>query len=62
MPFGAGESDNPVVKAWLPDEGYLDSDKLGKVDETAQYMPSRPVHEDSEGHTPLHHLDIGTVK
>jgi seryl-tRNA synthetase len=51
MPIGAGEHDNPDLKVWLPDSGYLPSEKLGKDNEVAQYMP---VMEHAQ-----HHVELG---
>ena len=40
MPIGAGEDDNVEVVAWTPGDGYLDKEKLGTGNHSAQYMPA----------------------
>ena len=50
MPIGLGEHDNPDLKVWLPESGYLSEEKLGKDNEVATYMPTR------EGQ---HHVELG---
>lgn len=59
MPEGKGEEDNPVIKAWTPDGGYIDEDKLGKVGDTAPLMPDQSIHWKTEDFEPTHHLDLG---
>jgi len=59
MPIGKGEEDNLAIKAWIPEKGYIDEKKLGKVGETAQYMPKEVVHADDKNFKPQHHLDLG---
>jgi seryl-tRNA synthetase len=50
MPIGAGEHDNPDLKVWTPEEGYLPEEKLGKDNDVAQYMKTK------EG---KHHVELG---
>lgn len=55
MPFGAGEEDNVVIKAWAPDVG-----ELGKKDVfDTSVMPERSKHWDEALTEPKHHLDLG---
>ena len=46
MPAGAGEEDNVEENAWIPGQGYLAADKLGRVEHQrpvhAQATPARP--------------------
>ena len=58
MPVGKDEEDNTVMKAWLPEGGYLPQEKLGKVRDTAQHMPKNLLYADKE-FKPVHHLDLG---
>ena len=49
MPEGAGEEENVEERAWIPGEGYLAADKLGRGETSGASMPRRPVHaEDGE--------------
>ena len=59
MPAGAGEEDNVEEKAWIPGQGYLAADKLGRGNTSAQYMPTRPLHAQDDTFEPLHHADLG---
>ncbi len=59
MPLGKGEEDNMVLKAWIPGEGYISNDKLGKVGDTEQHMPQNVIHAQDKNFTPKHHLDLG---
>ena len=52
MPIGAGEDDNVEVVAWTPGDGYLDKEKLGTGNHSAQYMPALKF----DGQ---HHLELG---
>lgn len=58
MPDGKDENDNISVKAWIPGQGYIDDKFLGKVTETAKYMPNKLMYTD-EQFEPKHHLDLG---
>jgi seryl-tRNA synthetase len=58
MPAGKNEHDNLALKAWLPESGYINADKLGKVGESSQLMPKQLLYADKE-FTPVHHLDLG---
>ncbi len=58
MPRGAGEEDNPEIKVWIPARGYLDEEKLGKGNDSAQYMPQFPLHGDGE-FAAVHHAELG---
>lgn len=58
MPHGAGEEDNVEEKAWVPGQGYLDSDKLGTGEDSARHMPTFPVHGDGEFEA-AHHSELG---
>ena len=51
MPVGLGEEDNVEIKIWLPDQGYLPKEKLGKGNNAVKYMP---VH-----NWMLHHQELG---
>ncbi len=51
MPEGLSGEDNVELKIWLPDQGYLSGDKLGKGDNAIRYMPKK------EG--AKHHIEIG---
>ena len=59
MPAGAGEEDNVEENAWIPGQGYLAADKLGRGNTSAQYMPKRPLHAQDDAFEPLHHADLG---
>src|SRR3990172_6034045 len=50
MPEGNGDPDHVELAVWLPDGGYLPKEKLGRGDNSAQFMPVR------EGR---HHVDLG---
>lgn len=56
MPFGKGEPDNLVIKAWLPASGYLDITQ--DLESTAEHMPPKVIHSTDE-FEPKHHLDLG---
>ncbi len=56
MPFGKGEEDNVVLKAWVPDVGELKGEK--DVFDTS-VMPERSKHWDDALTEPKHHLDLG---
>ena len=55
MPFGKGEEDNVVLKAWIPGKGYIE--KKGVMDK--EEMPTRSIHWDAALDKPIHHLDLG---
>jgi seryl-tRNA synthetase len=63
MPHGEGEEDNLEECAWVPGEGYLPKDKLGRAESatggSAAHMPKKPVHADDKDFTAAHHADIG---
>jgi len=59
MPPGDGEEDNVEEKAWIPGQGYLDPDKLGQGNNSAQYMPPHPIHADDADFELLAHADLG---
>ncbi len=61
MPEGKGEEDNIVVKAWRPDNKYIDEAE-GKNARgfTESMMPSGVIHAEEQDFEPKHHLDIGT--
>lgn len=58
VPYGEGEEDNVEIAAWIPDIGYLDSDKIGKGHVSKSYMPQK-LRYAPEGYEPLDHLTIG---
>ena len=45
--------------AWIPGQGYLAADKLGRGNTSAEYMPKRPLHAQDDAFEPLHHADLG---
>jgi len=55
MPVGKDEDDNVEVVAWTKKDGYLDKDKLGVGNHSAQYMPGLNFL-NSKGQ---HHLELG---
>jgi len=60
MPIGKGEEDNVEIKVWLPEDGYLSKEKLGKGYAAKKYMP---VLENGKHHVELgEHLDIIDTK
>lgn len=50
MPEGDGDPDHVELTVWTPEKGYLPYDKLGKGDNSKQYLPIK------EG---KHHIEIG---
>ena len=60
MPFGKSEADNPIIKAWTPQDEYIYKKKLGKADPLVDYMPKKSLHWDNKLKNPKHHLDLGT--
>lgn len=55
MPFGKGEEDNVVLKAWVAGQGYVEkTDVMSKAE-----MPVRSKHWDEALVKPIHHLDLG---
>jgi len=59
MPPGAGEEENIEEKAWVPGEGYLSTDKLGRGETSGAHMPKRPVHAEDQDFKPMHHAELG---
>ncbi|MEE2874463.1 MAG: serine--tRNA ligase [Candidatus Latescibacterota bacterium] len=59
MPEGMGEEENIEEKAWIPRQGYLSADKLGRGETSGEYMPKRPVHAADQDFKPLHHAELG---
>ena len=59
MPEGVGEADNVEECAWIPDQGYLDSNQLGTADHSAQFMPKTPVHSGGQAFKALHYTELG---
>ena len=59
MPEGEGEEDNVEECAWIPPDGYLEADQLGKADHSAQFMPQTPIHADGNEFKPLHYTELG---
>ena len=59
MPEGAGEEENVEERAWIPGEGYLAADKLGRGETSGASMPRRPVHAEDGEFEPLHHAELG---
>ena len=59
MPHGDGEEDNLEEKVWIPGEGYLEADKLGKGNDSVQYMPRHPIHADDEEFEAQEHAELG---
>src|SRR5690606_27898233 len=58
VPVGLSEEDNEEIKAWVPDSGYLEENKLGKGSESSQYMPKVGSNADIE-FTPKPHWEVG---
>jgi seryl-tRNA synthetase len=50
MPEGNGDPDHVELAVWIPGLGYLEESKLGKGDNSAQYLPKK---------TGKHHVDLG---
>ena len=50
MPDGIGDPDHVELAVWIPESGYLPSEKLGKGLNSAQYMPKKAG---------KHHVDLG---
>lgn len=59
MPVGNGEEDNVEEAVWIPGDGYLAADRLGRGSDAVQHMPKGPIHADSHEFTPLHYSDLG---
>ncbi len=59
MPDGTTEADNVEECAWIPGQGYLTPEQLGKGAHTAPLMPSAPLHADEPDFRPLHYADLG---
>jgi seryl-tRNA synthetase len=60
MPDGAGEEDNPEECVWIPGQGYLPADSLGKGNGSKSAMPVVPVHADGE-FAALEHPDLAVT-
>jgi seryl-tRNA synthetase len=61
MPRGKGEEDNIEECAWVPGTGYLAHDKLGRANDSAQYMPQAPLHADGATFEPMHYAELGEL-
>jgi seryl-tRNA synthetase len=59
MPHGKGEEDNIEECVWIPGAGYLSADKLGRANDSEQYMPQSPVHAEGEAFEALHYAELG---
>jgi len=59
MPVGKGEDDNPVLRAWRPDKGYLAEKKLKHPKDTVKLMPELPLHSGDKKFKPKHHIELG---
>ena len=59
MPAGGGEEDNVEECAWVPGTGYLDADKLGKANHSAEFMPTAPIHARDTNFKTLHYTELG---
>ncbi len=59
MPTGGSEEDNVEECAWVPETGYLDADKLGKANHSAEFMPTSPIHAGDSGFKTLHYTELG---
>ena len=59
MPEGEGEEDNVEECAWIPRQGYLKDDQLGRSNHSAQFMPQQPLHADGAEFKPLHYTELG---
>jgi seryl-tRNA synthetase len=52
VPIGKDDNDNPEIKAWAPQGGYLSKEKLGLKDFSKKWMPRHNF-------VALHHADLG---
>ena len=59
MPPGAGEDENVEEKAWIPGSGYLEAERLGRANDSAEHMPASPPHGDVD-FAPREHADLGS--
>ena len=59
MPEGSGEDDNVEECAWIPGQGYLNADQLGRATHSAQFMPGAPLHAGGAEFKPLHYTELG---
>jgi len=59
MPPGESEKDNVVLKAWIPEKGYIDEANLKGPFENSSLMPDFPIHAESSEFKPKHHLQLG---
>ncbi|HLF78270.1 MAG TPA: serine--tRNA ligase [Dehalococcoidia bacterium] len=59
MPEGKGEEDNVEECAWVPGDGYLNREQLGRGNDSAPFMPQTPVHTRDAGFKPLHYTELG---
>ena len=50
MPEGQGDPDHIELAVWIPGQGYLPTEKLGKGTNSNQYMPKK---------SGVHHVDLG---
>lgn len=58
MPIGSGEQDNPIIKAWLPNEGYIQlPDGITAKDNLDAFI-NRPYHANGDFEA-QHHIDLG---
>jgi seryl-tRNA synthetase len=60
MPRGVGEEDNIEENAWIPGQGYVASEHLGRGEKSAAMMPQFPCHAEEQGFEVVHHSDLGT--
>jgi seryl-tRNA synthetase len=61
MPRGTGEDDNVEERAWIPGIGYLPAERLGRGNNSAAFMPARPVHATDLDFPLLDHADLGAT-
>jgi seryl-tRNA synthetase len=57
VPEGLSSDENVETKAWIPGQGYLENDKLGKGEFSGEFMPKQGVHRDKDFKP---HWEIGT--
>ena len=60
MPEGVGEDDNPEECVWIPGQGYLPADRLGKGEGSKAIMPKMPLHAEGE-FAPVEHADLAVT-
>jgi seryl-tRNA synthetase len=60
MPEGVGEEDNPEECVWIPGQGYLPSEQLGRGEGAKAAMSAKPVHAETDFEA-VEHADLAVT-